>query len=97
MPAARSRDTTAHGGKLLPGPASPNVFIGGKPAWRAKADVHICPLATPNPHGPGIVNHGSRTVYINNLPAARVGDLVEEVTGGPVPIVTGEFTVLIGD
>src|SRR4030095_11986603 len=33
-PAARLGDTTAHGGALVPGPGSPTVFIGGKPAWR---------------------------------------------------------------
>lgn len=95
-PAARFRDRTAHGGQLLPGPASPNVLIGGARAWRARADVHVCPLATPQPHGPGIVSYGSRSVYINGLPAARLGDIVDEVVGGPVPIVTGEFTVFIG-
>ena len=33
-PAARVGDTTAHGCPLVPGPGSPTVFIGGKPAWR---------------------------------------------------------------
>jgi uncharacterized Zn-binding protein involved in type VI secretion len=32
-PAARMYDPTAHGGLLVPGPPSPNVFIGGVPAW----------------------------------------------------------------
>ncbi|MEL6381873.1 MAG: PAAR domain-containing protein [Cyanobacteria bacterium J06626_18] len=34
-PAARIFDATAHGDPLKPGPASPNVYIGGKKAWRA--------------------------------------------------------------
>lgn len=32
-PAARIGDATAHGSPLFPGPPSPNVFIGGQPAW----------------------------------------------------------------
>ena len=32
-PAARLGDMTAHGGPLVPGPPSLNVFIGGQPAW----------------------------------------------------------------
>jgi uncharacterized Zn-binding protein involved in type VI secretion len=38
---------------------------------------------------------GSTTVLINGLPAARVGDQVVEA-GPPDPIVSGDFTVLIG-
>ena len=34
-PAATLGDMTAHGTPLAPGPGSVNVFIGGKPAWRA--------------------------------------------------------------
>ncbi len=34
-PAARLGDPTAHGTPLAPGPGSPNVMIGFKPAWRA--------------------------------------------------------------
>jgi uncharacterized Zn-binding protein involved in type VI secretion len=34
-PAARLLDATAHGDPLKPGTCSPNVWIGGKPAWRA--------------------------------------------------------------
>ena len=34
-PAARIFDATAHGDPLKPGPGSPNVLIGGLPAWRA--------------------------------------------------------------
>lgn len=33
-PAARVFDPTMHGPPLMPGPGSPNVLIGGKPAWR---------------------------------------------------------------
>jgi uncharacterized Zn-binding protein involved in type VI secretion len=37
-PAARKGDPTEHGGDLGDGPGSPNVFIGGKRAWRAKEE-----------------------------------------------------------
>ncbi len=98
QPAARVGDMTAHGTPLAPGPGSANVFIRGMPAWRANADVHTCPMVTPagTPHGAGTAMPGSPTVFINGLPAARVGDVVMEAGGGPNPIVTGEFTVLIG-
>ncbi len=42
-PAARVGDTTSHGTPLSPGIGSPNVSIGGAPAWRAGLDTHICP------------------------------------------------------
>jgi uncharacterized Zn-binding protein involved in type VI secretion len=32
-PAARIGDATAHGNPLAPGPPSPDVIIGGQPAW----------------------------------------------------------------
>lgn len=94
-PAARATDPTAHG-TPLPGPGSPNVLIGGLPAWRAGADVHTCPLTTgPNPHVGGVVAAGSATVLINGLPAARMGDAITE-NGPPNSIVGGEPTVIVG-
>lgn len=96
QPAARVGDQTSHGTPLSPGPGSMNVLIGGKPAWRAAADFHTCPLVTVLvPHVGGVVAMGSTTVLINNLPAARLGDQVVEV-GPPNAIVLGETTVLIG-
>jgi uncharacterized Zn-binding protein involved in type VI secretion len=96
QPAARIGDQTSHGTPLAPGPGSVNVLIGGKPAWRATADSHVCPLSDgPKPHGGGVVAVGSVTVLIGGLPAARVGDMVVEA-GPPNAILTGEFTVLIG-
>jgi uncharacterized Zn-binding protein involved in type VI secretion len=95
-PAARVGDLTSHGTPLVPGPGSFNVLIGGKPAWRATADFHMCPLVTGLvPHVGGIVAVGSITVLINNLPAARQGDTIIEV-GPPNAIAVGEPTVLIG-
>ena len=61
------------------------------------ADIHIC--TTPYPavlHGPGLVIDGSKTVLINNLPAARQGDTVLEAIGGPNKIAMGCNSVIIG-
>jgi len=91
-PAARKNDATKHHGGLSPGPGSPDVFIGGEPAWRAMEDKHDCPY-----HGKGhVVEKGSKSVLINGLQACRVGDVVVE---GSVkdPIVEGCSTVIIGD
>lgn len=94
-PAARVLDQTAHGTPLI-GPGSPNVFIGGTPAWRAFMDVHTCPLTTgPVPHVGGIVVAGSTRVLINNVPAVRQGDVIVEA-GPPNTIATGQPTVIIG-
>jgi uncharacterized Zn-binding protein involved in type VI secretion len=94
--AARVGDLTSHGTPLGPGPGSFNVLIGGMPAWRAAVDFHACPLVTGVvPHVGGVVAVGSVTVFINNLPAARQGDLIVE-GGPPNAIVIGCPTVLIG-
>jgi uncharacterized Zn-binding protein involved in type VI secretion len=95
--AARVGDQTAHGTPLAPGPGSTNVLIGGMPAWRATADFHTCPLVTGTvPHVGGMVAMGSTTVLINNLPAARQGDIIAESGGPPNSIVMGCPTVIIG-
>ena len=95
QPAARFGDSTSHGTPLAPGPGCPTVLIGGRPAWRAAADFHACPLFNgPSPHVGGVVALGSMTVLIGGLPAARQGDFVAEAP--PNTIVVGEFTVLIG-
>ena len=95
-PAARIGDMTSHGTPLGPGPGSFNVLIGGMPAWRAGTDIHNCPLTSgPVPHVGGVVAMGSMTVFINNLPAARQGDIITEA-GPPNTIVMGLPTVLIG-
>ena len=99
--AARVGDLTSHGTPLtpqIPGlMGSPNVFIGGQPAWRAVTDVHVCPLSNgPQPHVGGTVLKGSLTVHINGFPAARQGDEVIEGGGGPNKIAMGFPTVQIG-
>ena len=94
--AARMGDTTSHGTPLAPEPGSVDVLIGGKPAWRAAADFHTCPLVTGVvPHVGGMVMMGSTTVLINNMPAARQGDMIVE-SGPPNSIALGEMTVMIG-
>jgi uncharacterized Zn-binding protein involved in type VI secretion len=96
QPAARIGDQTSHGTPLGPGPGSVNVLIGGRPAWRAASDTHVCPLSDgPKPHVGGVVAVGSTSVLINGLPAARQGDQVVEASA-PNAILLGEPTVLIG-
>jgi uncharacterized Zn-binding protein involved in type VI secretion len=95
QPAARIGDPTSHGTPLAPGPGSANVIIGGRFAWRALADFHVCPLFNGLvPHVGGVVAAGSPTVLIGGLPAARQGDLVAEAP--PNAILFGDVTVLIG-
>lgn len=94
-PAARLGDSTGHGTPLV-GAGSPNVLIGNRPAWRALADVHACPLTTGVvPHVGGPVAKGSTSVLINKMPAARMGDTIVE-NGPPNTIVGGCPTVVIG-
>jgi len=94
--AARMGDQTSHGTPLSPGPGSTNVLIGGIPAWRATADFHTCPLVSGNvPHVGGVVSMGSTTVLINNMSAARQGDLITE-SAPPNSIAMGCPTVQIG-
>ncbi len=161
-PAARILDPVAHPlpPVLTGGPGSPDVFIGGLPAWRgvggaaaaaiesAKAvsdaaidtaeaatlaaagtpalpaaeaaeqtvkataaasmsatisaagggaDIHQCatPLPAP-PHGPGVVVDGSMTVFIDGMPACRMGDTIVEAVGPPNKITMGCPTVFVG-
>ena len=72
------------GGPILP-PCSPNVIIGFLPAARV-TDQCLC--VGP----PDVIVKGSPTVMINNLMAARIGDLTAH--GGV--IVVGMPTVMIG-
>ncbi len=94
-PAARTTDPTAHGTPLS-GPGSPDVLIGGLPAYRAGVDFHACPMTTGTvPHVGGVVQGGSGTVLINGVPAVRQGDAVVE-SGPPNAVVGGDPTVMIG-
>ena len=72
------------------------MLIGGRPAWRVGSDFHMCPLVDVlKPHVGGTVSVGSTTVLINNLPVARMGDLIVE-PGFPNVIASGVVSVLIG-
>ena len=96
QPAARLGDQTSHGTPLAPGIGSVNVLIGNKPAWRAVADFHACPLVDGlKPHVGGVVAVGSTSVLINGLPAARQGDQ-ERAIALQEESLLGEPTVLIG-
>ena len=56
------------------------------------ADKHLCAW-----HGAGVVIDGSRTVFINKLPACRMGDTIIEPIDPPNKITRGCFSVLIGN
>jgi uncharacterized Zn-binding protein involved in type VI secretion len=87
--AARVGDDTGHRTPLSGGLGSPNVFIGGMPAWRT-CDVHTCPLSTgTKPHVGGMVTQGSSKVFINGFPAARQGDTIAE--SGETNAISGGF------
>jgi uncharacterized Zn-binding protein involved in type VI secretion len=93
-PAARITDTTAHGGTIVSG--YPTVIIGGMPASRI-TDMHVCPAFNgPVPHVGGPLILGSFTVLTGMMPQSRIGDLLICV-GPPDTVVTGCWTVLIGD
>jgi hypothetical protein len=62
------------------------------------ADIHNCstPLVSP-PHGPGIVITGSKSVFINGLPACRADDTILDALGPMDTIKMGCPNVIIGD
>lgn len=76
---------------------SPNVVFnaGSRGAARAK-DAHTCPATGPGgqPHVGGPIRQGSTTVWINQFPAARVGDLVH-CMGATDKLMAGSQTVFI--
>lgn len=90
-PAAKTLDTTNHGGTII-GPGEPTVLIGGMPAT-VLGDNHVCSLP-PNAHQPTVSPFlmGSTTVLIGGKPAIRVGDTC--LCGASS--VVGEPTVIIG-
>ena len=62
-------------------------------------DMHVCPQVIPGsppvPHvGGPILPPGAPTVFIANMPAARVGDMAV-CTGPPDSIIAGSGTVFI--
>ncbi|ALC27424.1 PAAR domain-containing protein [Streptomyces bacillaris] len=100
-PAARTGDSTAHGGLIgTPPPgavAVATVLIGGRPA-AVTGSLHVCVVPPHAALGPGNVimpNPAaavSGPVLIGGLPAARMGD---KTTCG-APVISGALNVLIG-
>ncbi|NEQ30987.1 MAG: hypothetical protein F6K04_08280 [Leptolyngbya sp. SIO4C5] len=65
-------------------------------AIMASTDQHACTVVKlVIPDGNGVVIKGSSSVIINDLPASRVGDVIQEVTSINT-IAAGDSTVLIG-
>jgi uncharacterized Zn-binding protein involved in type VI secretion len=100
-PAARTGDSTAHGGVLGPPPPATaarvaTVLIGGKPA-AVVGSTHVCviphhaALGPANVVMPGPPRAGGQ-VLIGGLPAACVGD---RTTCG-ANVVLGALNVIIG-
>jgi len=63
-------------------------------------DMHTCPMSSPTtppvPHvGGPVMPPGCPTVLIENMPAARMGDMLT-CTGPPDSIIKGSATVMIG-
>lgn len=100
-PAARTGDTTVHGGVIgTPPPgavAVATVLIGGKPA-AVTGSLHVCAVPPHALLGPGNVVMpnpaalAGGAVLIGGLPAARMGD----TTSCGAKIVAGAPNVLIG-
>lgn len=101
-PAARTGSETSHGGVIATAPPGAvmveTVLIGGLPA-AVVGSMHVC--AIPEDAALGQANvvipkpgaSPTKVVLIGGLPAARMGDQ----TTCRANIVTGAFTVLIGD
>jgi uncharacterized Zn-binding protein involved in type VI secretion len=80
QPAARILDLTAHGSVLKPGPGSPNVLIGGLPAWRGLSPAAAAELATLIVEIMKSVEQFTLATNSNNAVAA--GDALDEMGKG---------------
>jgi len=107
MPAAaRRKDISmnpadAHGCLVCPhsvsGPAitgSNDVFVAGQAQLRASGADQGVHGACCGPNS-WVTMQGSGTVYVNDLPAVRLGDATKHC-GGVGSIITGADTVIIG-
>ena len=83
MPAARKLDLTVHVPVIII-TGSPDTKIGYLPAARLNDVGTPCPLPPCKPPMPKIVS-SSKTVFINNLGAARVGDFVNDSAAAKPP------------
>ncbi|MCX4240177.1 PAAR domain-containing protein [Paraliomyxa miuraensis] len=93
--AARVGDPMLLGNPIAPGPGSPNVFIGGRPALRS-CDSLVRYRAKPESYAGGGFVATQTTVEINGFPALRVGDYVSEGPHGVDAIADGCPSVVIG-
>ena len=60
------------------------------------ADTIACPIVkVVIPDGTGVVMNGSQRMLINNFPACRVGDMIQEATAVS-SVAMGCTTVIIG-
>lgn len=93
---------------VISGGCSANVTIGGQPAATVGSMATNMPPHIPQggpfqnpPTNSGTINKGSTTVFINNKPAARMGDTAL-TCNDPIPapngtiVVVGPPTVMIG-
>lgn len=82
MPAAaRITDITVHGSPMLPGTGSPDVLIGGLPAWRAMSPAAVASFLKLVAEILVNVNKLASALGSNNVPmAAQAGkDLADQV------------------
>ncbi len=79
-PAARLGDMTAHGTVLKPGLGSPNVMIGGKPAWRGLSPAAAAQLAKEITEIMKSVTQFTTATSTNNATAAA--DALKEMEQG---------------
>ena len=97
-PAAKAAEEAIKASTAASMSSSMSGFVSGSiSAAGAVPDIHTCgmPLPVP-PHGPGLVIDGSKTVFINGLPACRQGDTIVEAVGPPNKVTAGDPTVIIG-
>lgn len=83
-------DPTTHGSPLAPGVGALTVLYNGRPIWRVGIDFHACPIVKGVvPDVGGVVAVGALRTFVMGSLAARKGDMVVEVPGGPNMIIMG--------
>ena len=96
LPVARVKDMTS-GHQCYPPveieSGSPNVYANGMQVARVgdRTKKHQC-LPMEDPHGSEIIGKGSKKVFVNNKPAARITDKCS----CPQVIMTGSTDVFFG-
>ena len=83
-------DPTTHGSPLFPGTGALTVLYNGRPIWRTLVDMHTCPIVKGLvPDVGGVVMKGAVHTMVMGSLAARKGDMVVEIPGGPNMIIMG--------